>query len=114
MTERDHTTYAEKLKRGGNCTAITDKDLPCPIHGDRLVDGHWYCHVHDPNGVCQQNLRRVERYQQRTPDVKGQMRFSDLLNDENRGLALFHPPDDTQGRIASKRIKKWNPPTQEN
>jgi len=25
-------------------------------------------------------------------------------------LALFSPPTDTQGRIASKRIKKWSPP----
>ena len=32
------------------------------------------------------------------------------LSDMDRGLALFTPPDATQGRIASKRIKKWNPP----
>jgi len=44
------------------------------------------------------------------PDVEGQITFDDLLSDEDRGLALFHPPDDTQGRIASKRIKKWSAP----
>ncbi len=111
MTDKHPTSYAEKLKAGGNCVATTNKDLPCPHHGDRLVDGHWYCHEHDPNGPCQKNLKRVERFKERTPDVPGQMRFSELLSDEDRGLALFTPPDATQGRIASKRIKKWTPPT---
>ena len=46
----------------------------------------------------------------RSRDVPGQMTFAELISDDNAGLALFTPPDDTQGRIASKRIKKWSPP----
>ncbi len=95
------TSYTDKLKRGGNCTAFDKHDLPCPIHGDRLVDGHWYCHIHDPEGAFQKNLLLSR-------DVPGQMTFDELISDNNAGDALFHPPDDTQGRIASKRIKKWS------
>ena len=102
------SSYTDKLARGGNCVAFKKDKLPCALHGDRLVNGNWYCHIHDPEGAFQRQLRRAHEDHERTPEVEGQMRFSDLLNDENRGLALFTPSDDTQGRIASKRIKKWS------
>jgi len=104
------TSYTDKLKRGGNCTAFDKHDLPCPIHGDRLVDGQWLCHVHDPDGTMRKNLTRG-------PDVDDQKTFDELvdrvateLEKRANAVALFHPPDDTQGRIASKRIKRWGPP----
>ena len=117
----DRLTYRQKLERGGNCTATTNKDLPCPHHGDRLVDGKWLCHIHDPDGTFQRQHRRAFEDHQRTPEVEGQMTFAELItaqgadgsrcrSDEDAGDALFHPPDDTQGRIASKRIKKWEAP----
>ena len=105
MTKHNPTAYAEKLKRGGNCVATTNKDLPCPIHGDRLVDGKWYCHVHDPDGTMQKTLRGEIR----TPDVEGQMKFDELKSDDEL-TALHTPPTETQGRIAGKRIKKWTSP----
>jgi len=102
------SSYAEKLRRGGNCSATTNKGLPCPIHGDRLVDGQWLCHVHDPDGTMRKNLTRE-------PDVDDQKTFDELvdrvateLEKRANAVALFTPSDDTQGRIASKRIKKWS------
>ena len=97
------TSYTDKLKRGGNCVGLEKFDLPCATHGDRLVNGQWYCHYHDPEGAFQKNLLRSR-------DVPGQMTFAELITDEDAGDALFSPPDDTQGRIASKRIKKWTAP----
>ena len=97
------TSYTDKLKRGGNCVGLEKFDLPCATHGDRLVNGQWYCHYHDPEGAFQKNLLLSR-------DVPGQMTFDELISDDNAGLALFTPSTDTQGRIASKRIKKWTSP----
>ncbi len=103
-------SYSDKLKRGGNCTAITKADLPCPIHGDRLVDGKWLCHIHDPDGTFQRQHRRAFEDHPRTPDVDDQITFQDMMDEQDNATALHRPPDDTQGRIASKRIKKWSAP----
>jgi len=97
------TSYTDKLKLGGNCAGMEKSDLPCATHGDRLVDGNWYCHFHDPEGPFQKNMLRSR-------DVPGQMTFAELISDEDAGDALFHPPDDTHLRIASKRMKKWEAP----
>lgn len=43
------------------CSATTNEGKPCPLHADRQRDGTWYCHVHDPDGVCQRNLRDMRR-----------------------------------------------------
>lgn len=45
------------------CTMRTKKQRPCPINADRLHLGNWYCHVHDPEGLFQQQARakRVHR-----------------------------------------------------
>ena len=96
MTKQHPTSYAEKLKAGGNCVAFKKDKLPCALHGDRLVDGHWYCKEHEPHET--------------TPDVPGQMTFAELISDEDAGDAMFHPPDKAQLHEASKRIKKWTAP----
>ena len=70
--------YIDDLARGGNCVAFKKDNLPCAIHGDRLVDGSWYCHLHDPDGTFQKNVRRAREAKLITPDVPGQMIFSDL------------------------------------
>lgn len=36
------------------CSAKTTKGDPCSIHADRYHNGKTYCHVHDPDGVYQQ------------------------------------------------------------
>ena len=92
-----------ELRAGGNCAGTDKSDLPCPGHGDRLVDGNWYCHIHDPEGSFQKNLLRSR-------DVPGQMTFDELISDDNAGDALFTPPDKAQLHEANKRIKKWTPP----
>ena len=103
-------SYAHKLALGGNCSATTKQDLPCPIHGDRLVDGHWLCHIHDPEGTFQRQLRRAREDHEKTPDVEGQMTFDQLISDEDAGDALFNPPTKAQAHQIVKRIKKWTAP----
>jgi hypothetical protein len=39
------------------CSATTTKGLDCPIHADRVRNGKWFCHVHDPEGLYQQQCR---------------------------------------------------------
>jgi len=115
------------LARGGSCSAITNQGLPCPIHGDRLVGGKWICHVHDPDGTCQKNIRLVTLGLglERTPDVPGQMFFSDIVGSEadpprsqpkrlhlvDAGAELFAPPSKEAARIAARRagsFVKWS------
>ncbi len=39
------------------CCVPTTKGGACGIPADREIDGKWYCHVHDPNGVYQKQVR---------------------------------------------------------
>lgn len=39
------------------CCTPTTKGGACGIPADRELDGRWYCHVHDPNGVYQKQVR---------------------------------------------------------
>ena len=39
------------------CCALTKKKMPCSINADREREGKWYCHVHDPEGTYQGQLR---------------------------------------------------------
>ena len=107
-TDADHKrTFAHFIARGGSCSAITNQDLPCAHHGDRLVDGKWLCHIHDPNGTFQRSLRRNQGDPDLHPDVDGQMFFSDIVD---HGAALFAPPSKEAARIAGKRARsfvKW-------
>lgn len=45
------------------CAAVTKKKRPCPIEADRIRDGQWFCHVHDPHGLFQEQMevKRKER-----------------------------------------------------
>ena len=36
------------------CSSTTRKGKQCPIDADRLRDGEWFCHVHDPLGLFRQ------------------------------------------------------------
>lgn len=38
------------------CAAVTKKRRPCSIDADRVRDGVWLCHVHDPQGLFRQNV----------------------------------------------------------
>jgi len=37
------------------CCCTTKKGNACPFGADRLRDGNWYCHVHDPDGAAMKN-----------------------------------------------------------
>ena len=39
------------------CCAMTKKHQPCTIGADRERAGKWYCHVHDPEGTYQKQVR---------------------------------------------------------
>lgn len=39
------------------CCTPTSKGGACGIPADREIDGKWFCHVHDPNGVYQKQVR---------------------------------------------------------
>lgn len=41
------------------CLATTSTGRPCSIPADRLRADGWYCHVHDPEGVCRANAGRA-------------------------------------------------------
>ena len=89
---------AQLLASGGPCSSFTKSGFPCPLHGDRLLDGKWLCHIHDPDGKHAHNLAYS--------DVEGQMIFSDLSN----GTELFTKPDDEQAKAIVRRIRifrKW-------
>jgi len=95
------------LLRGGACTALTKKGLHCPIHGDRLVDDKWLCHVHDPDGTFQRQHRKQGK-PKATLDVEVQMVFEDPLD---TGAELFSPPSKEAARIAARRagsFVKWS------
>ncbi len=34
-----------------NCSALKKNGEFCQINADRLVDGEWVCHIHDPGGL---------------------------------------------------------------
>jgi len=40
------------------CSKLTKKGTACPFPGDRCRNGVAYCHVHDPLGTYQRQLRR--------------------------------------------------------
>ncbi len=125
-TDADHKrTFAHFIARGGSCSAITNQDLPCAHHGDRLVDGKWLCHIHDPNGTFQRSLRRNQGDPDLHPDVEGQMFFSDIVGSEadpprsqpkrlhlvDDGAELFAPPSKEAAGIAARRagsFVKWS------
>lgn len=54
------------------CSTPTKKGRPCPFNADRVVSGAWFCHVHDPDGLCQAHLRdqALDRASPRTPKGK--------------------------------------------
>lgn len=39
------------------CTTPTKRGTPCPLNADRQRNETWYCHVHDPEGACQQQIK---------------------------------------------------------
>lgn len=39
------------------CSMLTKKKIPCPLYGDRVRAGVWFCHVHDPEGQAALNLK---------------------------------------------------------
>lgn len=43
------------------CCYLTAKGKPCPIEPDRLIDGQWVCHVHDPNGLAAKNREGMKQ-----------------------------------------------------
>jgi len=50
------------------CSVERKNGRPCAIPADRFVDGAWCCHVHDPKGTYQGNLR--DHAPQRSPKRK--------------------------------------------
>jgi hypothetical protein len=42
---------------GAACCCKTRQGKPCPITADRKRKGKWYCHVHDPFGKAQKNIK---------------------------------------------------------
>ena len=100
------------LARGGPCADTTGG--PCLYHGNRLANGKWYCHFHDPDGAYQINLQRGREERERmSVDVEGQLFFSDLSN----GTELFTKPDDDQAKAIVRRIRifrKWEQEQQQN
>ena len=60
---------------------------------------------------AEQSLRSID--DEAVPDVEGQITFKELIDaqvDDDNATALFSPPDDTQLKKASTRIKKWTAP----
>ena len=58
------------------CEKLTKRKEPCPIDADRVRAGHWYCHVHDPEGTfaLQKEARKAERIATRKARVPRQPR----------------------------------------
>lgn len=84
-----------------HCSARTRKGAPCPINADRIRNGAPYCHVHDPQGVYQQQNRgELPRHR-----AEAQPRALDRQMDEAVGSdrqATTLPPIQLD--------PNWNPP----
>ena len=50
------------------CSRLTRKGFPCPIHADRVYEGHPVCHVHDPAGLAAENRNKSGK-----PQKEGQI-----------------------------------------
>lgn len=67
------------------CSATTKKGTPCPIWADRVHDGVWFCHVHDPAGVAQANLALVRKpkklFSPKKPKAQSRYDDTDFISD---------------------------------
>ena len=65
------------------CETITRKGKPCPIEADRVREGVWYCHVHDPEGLYRLQVKanaaddRIDRQERRQAGRSARRRQKD-------------------------------------
>jgi hypothetical protein len=78
------------------CSCLTKKHKPCPIHADRMTEGKWYCHVHDPRGTFQKQVAAMKderKHRRATGKPHRSALYAQELAALRRSMELDSPPD---------------------